>query len=109
MPEHLVSMKITKKEKKFLESPISADTPKFPWGLEINLQNEELAKLGITVLPELGTKGSLIANVTVTRASESEDQRNGKTKKSRSLTLQITDLKVDAKSETAANIIFKES
>ena len=109
MADHLVSMKVTKKETKMLEAPISADNPRFPWGLEINLQDEELAKLGITTLPGVGTKGSLMANVTVTRASESEDERDGKVKISRSLSLQITDLTLDAAADTAANTIFKDS
>ena len=73
MPDQLVSMKITKPEKKILESPASADRPKFPWGLEISLHEEELDKLGIAILPAVGTKGSMVANVTVTMASESED------------------------------------
>lgn len=82
----------------------------YPWGLRLNLGTEELAKLGITELPPLGTKMTLIAEVEATSTGENKHLNDeGKTKESRDLSLQITamDLTAPAQDTGPANKLYK--
>lgn len=88
----MVSMKMDPKEReeKYTESAI-ADRPLYPYGLQVNLDEEAIDKLGIA-LPEVGKDLALMARVNVTAVSSSENTYGGKTEKRRSVSLQITDL-----------------
>lgn len=67
--------------------------PRYPWGLQISLENEQLAALGIKDMPKTGETMTIQAVAKVTRCSEEE--REG-SEPSRSMSLQITDLGLDA-------------
>lgn len=109
MADHLVSMKTTKKEKDMLEPSVGShsERPVYPYGLEISLNEESIEKLGLSSLPQVGTEGTIFAKVKVTRVSETEDERNGKTIKRKNLELQITDLSVDTQAaKNTAHALF---
>lgn len=74
-----------------LDSPSSEP---YPYGLRLTLNEDSLAKLGITDLPAVGTAMVLTAKVTVSSASESEHEGE---KKHRDISLQITDMDLGAK------------
>ena len=72
-------------------APIDAMAPDYPYGLCIHLDKDELDKLGMKELPEVGTEMPLRALVKVTRVSQSAvEGRDEET----SIDLQITDLGV---------------
>lgn len=87
----LVNMKMSKAEtEKVTEASAPAvESPRYPWGLSLNLDDEILGKLGIKDLPDVDKGMMLAARVTVTRASSTAMAGD---KKRRSLELQITDL-----------------
>ncbi len=62
------------------------DEPRYPWGLEIRLEGDELDKLGIASMPGIGetVKINAIARITAVRL---EQLQEGKTE--RCLTMQI--------------------
>lgn len=66
---------------------------KYPWGLRINLGDEELKKLGINELPKVGEKLPLMAMVSVVGVRSNESQ-NGET---RNVELQITECAMEMK------------
>lgn len=85
----LISMQMTKKEREKQYEPAVASSdnaPVYPWGLALNLDSATLDKLGIESLPEVGSKLTLVAEVSVTGANE--NKTTGGT--SRSINLQIT-------------------
>lgn len=65
--------------------------PKFPWGLCIDLDDEVLAKLGITELPKVGSVFVIEAQAKVTSMNESEQLDGDKEGR---ISLQITDMAV---------------
>lgn len=69
---------------------------KYPYGLCINLGNDELKKLGINELPEIGTVMKIegMVSVSSTHQSESLEGRSHK-----SLGLQITDMSLSSEKE----------
>lgn len=67
--------------------------PRFPWGLQLNLENEQLQALGMSSLPKVGETMTIQAVVKVTRCGEEE--REGEDP-CRSVALQITDLGIEA-------------
>lgn len=87
----LVNMQLPKRKKSSdcevaCESP---DEPRFPFGLQIDLGNDELDKLGIE-LPEAGTEFTVIGVGPVTNVRQTDNKRG----KDRSLTIQLQKLKV---------------
>lgn len=91
----LVSMQLTEqeaKEESCIASPSESDLPRYPYGLCLDLDDEALAKLGITDLPAVGTTMQLVAHVRVTRISQYENQEG----KDACLGLQITDMGLDS-------------
>lgn len=87
----LVNMKQSAEEAKENAccSPDDADLPRYPYGLELSLDEETLAKLGLTAPPAVGTTMMITAKVTVTSASQY--QRQGGDAESSSC-WQITDM-----------------
>ncbi|MBR8460772.1 hypothetical protein KDW07_26895 [Burkholderia dolosa] len=90
---NLVSMKLTAAEAKSesgIAQPAAADTdqPAYPYGLTICLDDEALAKLGLSPLPDVGTPMTLMARVEVCSKSQYQNQDGTDT----SLSLQITDM-----------------
>lgn len=69
--------------------PEECDKPAYPWGLQINLESDELDKLGLKQLPAVETVVRITAVATVTSVSETQEQGGDKR---RCVTLQITDM-----------------
>ncbi|BCS54780.1 capsid staple protein [Geobacter sp. SVR] len=63
--------------------------PRYPWGLQLTLQNEQLQALGLPDMQKVGDTMTIQAIVKVTGCSENE--REGADPE-RSVSLQITDL-----------------
>ena len=88
----IVSMSRTPTEKKKAEDACKAmpcDGPDYPWGLCLNLGKEELGKLGIKELPEIGDEFHIYAVCKVTRVSASASETSDD---QRSVELQVTDM-----------------
>ena len=66
--------------------------PEYPWGLQINLGNEELEKIGMEKMPEIDTEFSMQIKVKVT--SMSVNSSKGEEDRKR-LELQITEMGMD--------------
>lgn len=108
MAKELVNMKIDPKEReKGLPDTVSADAPSYPWGLQLNLDEEALDKLGIETLPKVDGELMVLARATVTSVSSNESSGGGKRK---SVSLQITDLCLEkpSKNTDAAGALYKE-
>ena len=87
MKKNLTDMKLSTKKAKLATAPIGEESPPYPWGLRITLEDEALNKLG------KGTKGfgigarmSMECQVEVVSVSESEELKG---RKNRSVGLQI--------------------
>lgn len=88
----MISMKMSANEAKEQTQPVPADAPEYPYGLSISLDEEAMAKLGITEMPKVGTKLQIRALTVVCGTSQystqgGEDESN--------LSLQITDMELD--------------
>lgn len=70
------------------------DDAKYPYGTQISLCNDQLAALGITEMPKIGTTVSLMAHAKVVSCRSEEDQDGSA---DQSLSLQITDLGIESK------------
>jgi hypothetical protein len=98
----MISMKMTAEEAKDGDLCCDADSgakgPAYPYGLTIYLDDKTLAKLGITELPDVGTKMALRAVVEVTSNSQRQTQE-GKTV---NMDLQITDMELSTAVEKSS-------
>lgn len=93
----LVSMKRSKAEvKKDMEPCGPMDTERYPYGLRISLQKDELEKLGITSLPGVGDTLELEATVKVVSVSAGASE-GGNARMS--MDLQITDMSLEPDTE----------
>lgn len=100
----LVNMKMSAEEAREEYEPTAADAPEYPYGLSLNLDDESLAKLGITTLPAVGTTMTLTARVEVCSTSQ---YSNRKGENETSLSLQITDMELAAgAAPDAATILY---
>jgi hypothetical protein len=68
----LHSMKMSKKEKKDSMPTAVSDTPDYPYGLRLSLNDEALKKLGIKSLPKVGSKMHVLAVGEITSVSQHE-------------------------------------
>lgn len=101
----LTSMQLTSDEAKSQMaccSPSDDKGPKYPYGLTIYLDDETLAKLGITDLPDVGTQMTLTATVEVTSNSQRQTQ-DGKTV---NMDLQITAMELVGDGPSAATVLY---
>lgn len=90
MPE----MMNMKRDKEDDELPVAEDSegPKYPWGLELRLSNEEMEKLGMSELPDVGEKRMIMARVEVSSIDAHEHQ--GDDERHQTVGLQITDMAI---------------
>lgn len=88
----LINMENTPAEAQQMINPSATDAPKYPWGLEICLNDDSLAKLGIKTMPAVGTEVTIVAKATVAATRESATEGDGTHS---SMDLQITDMQVD--------------
>lgn len=92
----MVDMEMSKEEIKETLVATPSEGPRYPYGLKITLDQEQLEKLGITDLPSVGDYATISAKCEVCHVSENQYE-DGQT--SKSLSLQITDLAVGGLSE----------
>lgn len=86
----MVSMKMDAEEAK--ESMTCDAAPReYPYGLEIRLDDDSMAKLGMTTPPPVGTEMVITAKVVVTSASQYQTQGSDA---EMSCCCQITDMEV---------------
>jgi hypothetical protein len=75
MPDKLIDLAYTKaelkEEAKEMRVGLSGEPSKYPWGLCIRLEKEELDKLGIKQLPGVGDEYHMTIITTVTEVSQS--------------------------------------
>lgn len=88
----LINMQQSAEEVKEYTEPSVADAPKYPWGLCITLNDDSLEKLGVKVLPSVGTTLTLVAKVEVTGTRDTQTQGG---ESQQSMDLQITDMQLD--------------
>lgn len=76
----------------------------YPWGLRIHLEDEQLERLGMDMMPDPGTKRMMMAKVEIV----STDVHNRDGEKHRSISLQITDMKLSDEDmrESAAETLY---
>lgn len=94
----LVNMKMSAEESKEY-SGAEMESPEYPYGLTIDLDDDSLAKLGITSLPKVGSEMMITAKCVVKGVSSNQYQ--GSDEESR-VCLQITDMDV-GQTENAQN------
>ena len=100
------SMELSKKEAKESNTPTAlgdSNAPRYPYGLEIRLDNESLTKLGMS-LPKVGSYVKIRAEACVTSVSENESKGG---KAHRSVSLQIERLAVDDEPQTMEEAVDK--
>lgn len=105
--DKLVSMKITAAERKDQASPMPVsptDAPRYPYGLELHLDQDSLDKLDLT-LPKVGKEFLLVAKVKVTNVSSHE---NVGQKTQSTLGLQITSMCLEPPGDDAASKLYPE-
>lgn len=102
-----------KREAEREEKPgeIEYDEPAYSYGLCINLDQEDLAKLGLNALPKVGAEMMIMAKAYVKSTSAYETQGAGK---DMSVSLQITDMEIkgetaNERQQTAAQGLYGDS
>ncbi len=98
----MVNMKSEKESVEESMEDAEEYAPEYPYGLCINLGADELAKLNITALPEVGSKMMLHASVFVKSVSSHDTQGQ---RKDSCVGLQITDMEIlpaEGKSDNTA-------
>lgn len=91
LTEGMADMKLSGAERNRTASPSAYETPPYPWGLSIRLENDALEKLGIKSLPAPGECFVIHAVADVESSSESKSKDN---EGDRAVQLQITHMKV---------------
>jgi hypothetical protein len=96
MDTKLTSMKLparkpSTEEKMYPTMCEGGNEPEYPWGLCLNLEEQQLVALGIKTLPKVGATITIQAKGNVTSVSENETQDGTR----RSVSIQITDLALD--------------
>ena len=86
----LRDMRLSRSEKDDV-AEVATDTPDFPWGLRLNLDQDALEKLGIE-LPDIGDSFLVVAVATVQSVSEHKSDDHT----SQDVSLQIEKLSLDA-------------
>jgi hypothetical protein len=110
MPK-LVNMKVdpAKEREKYATSAV-VDSPRYPYGLCLHLDDEVVAKLGLDKLPAVGKPIMLVAKAEVTSVSANQySNSEGKVETRESISLQITDMMLGPVSEEddAAKSLYK--
>lgn len=82
----------------------STEGPRYPYGLELSLDDDSMAKLGMATCPDVGYVMKLTALVTVTSCSTSQQQGGDA---ENSMRMQITDMQLDAPAPDNAAIASK--
>ena len=83
------NMMIPKGKQETIVAEAVKESPRYPYGLNLRLENEAIDKLGIKEMPEVGEEVMVMAKAKVESCSMNE-QSDGK--KYRTISLQITDM-----------------
>lgn len=87
----MVNMKTDREEAQEVTNEVAGDTPAYPYGLELRLDDKSLEKLGMAAPPAVGSVLMITARVEVTSASQHQTQDR---EAESSSCWQITDLEV---------------
>ena len=71
---------------------VASDSPRYPWGLQLSLDDDSLDKLGIG-LPDIGESMLVVA---IARVESVSEHKNG-SETTRSVSMQIEKLSLDSK------------
>lgn len=104
----MVNMKMSREERKeALGAEVAMDQPEYPYGLCIDLDDDALAKLGITDLPKVGA--TIVFKAQAKVKSVSSNQYEGSEPESR-MSLQITDMEIGEsmtdRTNSAASMLY---
>lgn len=95
-----VDLKLTKKESQQVSGPTKVgDGPKYPWGLQLRLDQSSLEKLGVKNLPEVGVLCQVIGVGRVISVSQTEEMDGDK---KRNVEIQIEKLNLAVEDEDEA-------
>ena len=97
------SMKLSGDKESILSTP---SAPEYPYGLRISLSEDEVKKLDLDPLPDVGSSIAIRGMATVASVSIDDSQDGGKR---RSVSLQITDLYLGGPKDAAEKMYGKES
>lgn len=92
-------MKYEMRELKDFTVEPQALKPRYPHGLQIVLQAEEMKKLGLQAIPKVGEKAKAYIQLEAIEVSQEED---GGDEKSYTIKYQITDMEIDTKEKDEA-------
>lgn len=98
----MVNMK-SKPEVEEAAGTIEGDEPRYPYGLCLHLGNDEIEKLQLTEVPDVGTEVMIMAKAFVKSTSAYDTQTEGL---SRSAELQITDMELAPAKKDAAQVMY---
>lgn len=101
----MIDMSMSAEEAKEQYGNDTKDAPKYPYGLRISLNDDDLAKLGITSLPAVGTKMVITCQTEVCSTGVYEDQSKEK-EASMSLQIQAMEIGEDKDSSDAATLLY---
>ena len=92
----MIDMKLAKEKAKKMataaEMPSESKGPRYPYGLELRLEKDQLKKLGISTKGrKVGEKGTIVAAYEISSISERQNQSG---EDSQDMALQITKLKI---------------
>lgn len=101
----MVNMKKTSEQKKRDVPSVIAES-EYPYGLKINIDNDQCELLGFDELPEVGEVFEVSCKVYVCNTSENENEYENY----KSMSLQITDMGISKKgnSTDTAKALYKE-
>ncbi len=104
----MVNMKHSREEAKEYTEASAMDEPQYPYGLCINLHDDELQKLGITSLPKVGSEMTITAKVFVKSTSAYNTQKG---ESEMSVDLQITDMEISPaqSSSSQASMLYGDA
>jgi len=92
----MIDMKQSAEEAQENSPEATSDAPMYPYGLRISLDDGALEKLGVTVLPKVGSKIQVTAMCEVCSTSEHSDQAG---EKEANVSLQITAMELGSVQE----------
>ena len=91
----MIDMKLAKEKAKKMATgcePSVGKGPRYPYGLELNLEKDQLKKLGLSTKGrKVGEKGTIVAEYEISSISERQQQSG---EDSQNMSLQITKLKI---------------
>lgn len=87
----MINLKLTAQEQKQDALDEAQDTPAYPYGLQLHLDDDTMKKLGIDAMPQVGASIQFTANANVCGARARAEGDGGT---EASMDLQITDMQI---------------